>query len=187
MMPKPWFSPLIATFLIAAPFVAGCSPASDQDSAAPADPAQVAAKPAETPPAETKPQTKPPASATTPAKPPAAKPPGPPMQTSAPSSQPAGDRTGIKPTPVTSQRSFEVPQAGSLAETSDVVLNSKVRAALLAALAKDGQNLLAATKKGVVTLSGSVATPQLRAKAEQTVKKVRGVQSVVNRVAVKGK
>lgn len=82
--------------------------------------------------------------------------------------------------------SFEVPQAKSLADTPDVVLNSRVRAALISALpGSAGQDITSDTSKGVVTLTGSVKTKQLRARAEQVAQKIHGVRGVKNRLAVK--
>jgi osmotically-inducible protein OsmY len=88
------------------------------------------------------------------------------------------------PTPVHSH--FDVPQAKTLADTPDVVLNSKVRASLISVLpGAAGQDIMSDTSKGVVTLTGSVKTPQLRARAEQVAKKVHGVRAVKNHLAVK--
>jgi hyperosmotically inducible protein len=79
-----------------------------------------------------------------------------------------------------------VPQAKTLADTPDVVLNSKVRASLISVLpGAAGQDINPNTSKGVVTLTGSVKTPQLRARAEQVAKKVHGVRAVKNQLAVK--
>jgi hyperosmotically inducible periplasmic protein len=89
------------------------------------------------------------------------------------------------PLPVSSKNTYQVPQARTLSETPDVVLNSRVRASLLAALSTNGQDILAKTTKGVVTLSGSVASAPLRARAEQAAKKVRGVRAVKNQITVK--
>jgi osmotically-inducible protein OsmY len=88
------------------------------------------------------------------------------------------------PTPVHSH--YDVPQAKTLADTPDVVLNSKVRASLISVLpGAAGQDIMSDTSKGVVTLTGSVKTQQLRARAEQVAKKVRGVHAVKNRLVVK--
>ena len=88
--------------------------------------------------------------------------------------------------PAPSHSQFEVPQAKSLAETPDVVLNSRVRATLISALSGGaGQDITPNTSKGVVTLTGSVKTKQLRARAEQAAQKVHGVRGVKNRLVVK--
>ena len=79
----------------------------------------------------------------------------------------------------------DVPQAKTLSETPDVVLNSRVRASLIAARIPKAQDILAETAKGVVTLSGSVPSAALRAKAERTAKKIRGVKGVKNQIKVK--
>lgn len=91
------------------------------------------------------------------------------------------------PTPPPPRRSsFDVPQAKSLADTPDVVLNSRVRAALMAALtAVKEQDIVPQTVKGVVTLTGSVKSKELRARAEQVARKVHGVRAVKNDLAVK--
>ncbi len=89
--------------------------------------------------------------------------------------------------PSTSSRShFEIPQAKNLAETPDVVLNSRVRAALMAGLsARNQEEIAPQTTKGVVTLTGSVKSKELRARAEQVARKVHGVRAVKNQLAVK--
>jgi hypothetical protein len=90
-----------------------------------------------------------------------------------------------KSMPTPAHSSFEVPQAKSLAETPDVVLNSRVRAALISGLPGAAQDITADTSKGVVTLTGSVKTKQLRARAEQTAQKIHGVRAVKNHLVVK--
>jgi hypothetical protein len=90
-----------------------------------------------------------------------------------------------KSTATPAHSSFEVPQAKSLADTPDVVLNSRVRAALISGLPGASQDITADTSKGVVTLSGSVKTKQLRARAEQTAQKIHGVRTVKNHLVVK--
>ena len=88
------------------------------------------------------------------------------------------------PTPLHSR--YEVPQPKSLADTPDMVLNSKVRASLISALTGGaGQDISAETAKGVVTLTGTVKTKQLRARAEQVAQKVHGVRAVKNHLVVK--
>ena len=89
------------------------------------------------------------------------------------------------PMPVSSKNNYEVPQAQTLSDTPDVVLNSRVRATLLSALSSGGQEILAKTTKGVVTLTGSVATAPLRTRAEQAARKVSGVRGVKNQITVK--
>jgi hypothetical protein len=80
---------------------------------------------------------------------------------------------------------WEIPQASSLAETPDVVLNSRVRAALISNLGNAGREIIPETAKGVVTLTGTVSTPQQRARAELVARKMRGVRAVKNRLTVK--
>jgi hypothetical protein len=88
--------------------------------------------------------------------------------------------------PARAHNQFEVPQANSLAETPDVVLNSRVRASLISALSGGaGQDITSDTSKGVVTLTGTVKTKQLRARAEQVARNVHGVRAVKNRLVVK--
>jgi BON domain-containing protein len=160
-MSERWLSSLIAAFIIAAPLAAGAAPASDT------------AKPAKTTKtSKTSKATKKPAKA--------AAQPTPPMLG-------PGGMSHRPPTPThsTMPKSLQVPQAKSLADTPDVVLNSRVRASLLSALSTGGQDITAETTKGVVTLTGTVATPQDRARAEQAAKKMRGVRGVKNRLTVK--
>jgi hyperosmotically inducible protein len=83
------------------------------------------------------------------------------------------------------RRNFDVPQAGSLAETPDVVLNSRVRAALISALSTASQEIIAETKKSVVTLTGTVPSAQQRKLAAQVAQKTRGVRAVKNQLKVK--
>jgi hyperosmotically inducible protein len=89
--------------------------------------------------------------------------------------------------PATSSHShYDVPQAKSLAETPDVVLNSRVRASLMSALsAAREEDITPQTVKGVVTLTGSVKTKALRTRAEQVARTVHGVRAVKNQLAVK--
>ena len=90
------------------------------------------------------------------------------------------------PAPPARHNQFDVPQAKSLADTPDVVLNSRVRASLLSALtASQEQDIEPKTVKGVVTLTGSVKSRELRARAEQVARQVHGVRAVKNQLTVK--
>jgi hyperosmotically inducible periplasmic protein len=90
------------------------------------------------------------------------------------------------PPPPPSHSHFDIPQAKNLAETPDVVLNTRVRAALMAALsARNAEEITPQTTKGVVTLTGSVKSKELRTRAEQSARKVHGVRAVKNQLAVK--
>lgn len=90
------------------------------------------------------------------------------------------------PPPPPHHSSFDVPQAKSLAATPDVVLNSRVRASLMADLsAAKVQDIEPTTVNHVVTLAGSVKSKELRARAEQVARKVRGVRAVKNELVVK--
>jgi BON domain-containing protein len=90
------------------------------------------------------------------------------------------------PTPPPSHSHFDIPQANSLAQTPDVVLNSRVRASLMSALtAANEQDIEPQTVNGVVTLTGSVKSKALRARAEQVARKVHGVRAVKNALKVK--
>jgi hyperosmotically inducible periplasmic protein len=90
------------------------------------------------------------------------------------------------PTPPPSHSHFDIPQANSLAQTPDVVLNSRVRASLMSALtAANEQDIEPQTANGVVTLTGSVKSKALRARAEQVARKVHGVRAVKNALLVK--
>src|SRR5205085_8254340 len=91
-----------------------------------------------------------------------------------------------RPPATPSHSHYDVPQAKSLAETPDVVLNSRVRASLMSALtAANEEDITPQTVKGVVTLTGSVKTKSLRARAEQVARQVHGVRAVKNQLAVK--
>jgi osmotically-inducible protein OsmY len=81
--------------------------------------------------------------------------------------------------------SWDIPQAKTLAETPDVILNQRIKAALLSDLSSNAQEITPATAKGVVTLTGAVKTSQQRARAEQVARKVRGVRAVKNKLAVR--
>jgi hyperosmotically inducible protein len=157
-MSERWLSPLIAALILAAPMAVGAVPATDH------------AKPAKSTKATktTKTAKKPGAKAAPPMLGPGGMSHRPPM-----------------PTHSTMPKSLQVPQAKSLADTPDVVLNSRVRAALLSALSTGGQDITAETTKGVVTLTGTVPTSQDRARAEQAAKRMRGVRGVKNRLTVK--
>jgi BON domain-containing protein len=90
------------------------------------------------------------------------------------------------PPPSSHHNSFEVPQPKTLADTPDMVLNSRVRASLMSALAaRNTQDLFPQTAKGVVTLTGTVKSQALRARAEQVARGVHGVRAVKNRLTVK--
>jgi hyperosmotically inducible protein len=93
----------------------------------------------------------------------------------------------VTPAGGTVKKNPDVPQAKSLAETPDVILNSRVRASLIAARLTDAPDIIAETAHGVVTLSGTVPTGQERARAEQVARKVRGVKGVKNKLTVKMK
>jgi hypothetical protein len=98
-----------------------------------------------------------------------------------PAAQPASPHTAgmippamgaHKPPATASHSHYDVPQAKSLAETPDVVLNSRVRASLMSALtAAKEEDISPETVKGVVTLTGSVKTQALRTRAEQVARK----------------
>jgi hyperosmotically inducible periplasmic protein len=94
-------------------------------------------------------------------------------------------RPPTPPSSSASRRAFDVPQAKTLAETPDVVLNSRVRAALIASLSTASQEIIPETKKGVVTLTGTVTSAQQRTTAEQVARKTRGVRGVKNQLRVK--
>lgn len=90
------------------------------------------------------------------------------------------------PSPPTRRTGFEVPQAKNLASTPDMVLNSRVTAALMSALeARNTQDIESQTVNGVITLTGTVKSPALRARAEQVARSVHGIRAVKNRLTVK--
>lgn len=183
-MPLPWLR-LFVVAVLAAP-LAACAArekAHDQDHDH-AEPAKVATDPA---PAAAQPASKPAPSPPKPTEPPAQAAkiepkPGPP----GPGTDPHGHRPpSPPPQSPSSRRSWDVPQAKSLAETPDVVLNSRVRAALISALSTAGQDIFPETKKGIVTLTGTVPSAQQRALAAQVAQKTRGVRGVKNQLQVK--
>jgi hypothetical protein len=117
----------------------------------------------------------------------AKKPGGPGVKAAKPAAEPnpLPGRKPPLPPPAPNRRQWDVPQAKSLAETPDVVLNSRVRAKLISKLASGASDIWPETSKGVVTLTGSVPTPQLRARAEQVARSTRGIRTVKNRLAIK--
>lgn len=68
--------------------------------------------------------------------------------------------------------------------TSDAVVTTKVKSALLADAQVKGTQVEVTTNNGVVTLSGSVATPEEKQRAEQVARTIDGVRSVRNEVTV---
>ncbi len=86
--------------------------------------------------------------------------------------------------PTHTKGNMDVPQAKTLADTPDVVLNSKVRAALISDRGTTGHDIVAETVRGVVTLTGAVADPRQRARAEQVARKIHGVKAVKNQLKV---
>jgi hypothetical protein len=171
-MSKRWLR-LLPVVVLAAPLTAWSAPARDHGHD-PAKPAKAAKKPASAAKPAAKAAKTPPKAAKT----------GPPSNPG-PGMDPHGHRPPM-PTPAsTSRRSWDVPQAKSLAETPDVVLNSRVRAALISALSTASQDIFPETKKGVVTLTGTVPSTRQRATAEQVARKTRGVRAVKNQLRVK--
>ncbi|MHB8736217.1 MAG: BON domain-containing protein [Terriglobales bacterium] len=76
------------------------------------------------------------------------------------------------------------PNAEQASQVSDAQLLQQVQAALDAEPDLHAAGITASVSQGVVTLNGSVADKQLKQKAEQTVRKIAGVQRVVNHVTV---
>lgn len=155
-MSQRWFFILMAACVLAAPLAAGA--ASSQKQA----PASKAAKKAVKPPA------------------------GGPKPTATAGHETMDAHRSPAPPSAAKSHSFDIPQAKSLAETPDVVLNSRVKASLVAGLPGHAEEITPQTTKGVVTLTGTVKTPQQRARAEQVARKVHGVRAVKNKLSVKG-
>ena len=89
------------------------------------------------------------------------------------------------PPSTTRHTSLDVPQAKNLATTPDMILGSRVRASLMSALeARNTQDVEPETVNGVVTLTGTVKTQALRARAEQVARSVHGVRAVKNQLTV---
>jgi osmotically-inducible protein OsmY len=90
------------------------------------------------------------------------------------------------PVPPSGHNRYEVPQPKSVADTPDMVLNSRIRASLMSALSAAREaDITSHTVKGVVTLTGSVKTKGLRSRAEQVAGGVHGVRAVRNQLVVK--
>ncbi len=84
-----------------------------------------------------------------------------------------------QPAPLGSQ---PAPEARELANVSDAQLGLEVQSRLYQAL--EISNLSALVRYGVATLNGSVGNEQDRQRAEQLALEVKGVDSVVNKLAV---
>jgi len=67
---------------------------------------------------------------------------------------------------------------------SDDVINDQVRVKLAGDSEIGGMSIQVDVQNGVVTLKGKVRTDKMRSKAEKVAKKVKGVTSVNNRLAV---
>jgi hyperosmotically inducible periplasmic protein len=76
--------------------------------------------------------------------------------------------------------------AAPAAPADDVTINIKVQDALKSNFSLKALPMLVQTTAGVVTLSGSVDTPENRSQAEQVVLGVAGVKSVQNKLVVSG-
>jgi len=74
-----------------------------------------------------------------------------------------------------------MPQKGA---KSDGEIHDQVLIKLAGDQDVKGTGIEVAVKDGVVTLEGKVKTEKVKAKAERLAKKVRGVKSVVNKLAV---
>ncbi len=67
----------------------------------------------------------------------------------------------------------------------DTALTAKVKAALMAEPGLSSLQISVDTKKGTVTLSGSVDTPTSRDRAKEVASSVAGVETVVDQLTVK--
>jgi|SRR4030095_1738782 hyperosmotically inducible periplasmic protein len=95
---------------------------------------------------------------------------------SMPSSTPASRSTKAPPTKLPS------PQIGS--GGNDFFLFTQVRAAINSEPELKGLDIALDIKEGVATMSGTVATPIQKARAEQVVRDISGVKSVNNQLRV---
>ncbi len=68
--------------------------------------------------------------------------------------------------------------------TTDASITLAVKGAIVEADPKLGSKVKVTTAAGVVTLTGAVATPDDKAKAEQAAHKPKGVVNVVNQIDV---
>lgn len=75
--------------------------------------------------------------------------------------------------------------AEARAQWDDATITTKVKAALLAEPGLKSMQITVDTTNGVVTLSGSVDTPQLMTRATEVAQSVDGVKSVKNSLGVK--
>lgn len=75
--------------------------------------------------------------------------------------------------------------AKAAAQIDDATVTAKVKSALFAEPGLKALEIKVETNTGVVTLSGSVATPELMSRATQVTQAVDGVKSVNNSLVVK--
>jgi osmotically-inducible protein OsmY len=90
------------------------------------------------------------------------------------------DRTADKVAAATSDASAKVAAAAD-----DTAITAKVKAALIAEPGLKSTDINVDTKEATVTLSGTVASNELRDKAKQIASSTNGVKNVVDNLVVK--
>lgn len=90
------------------------------------------------------------------------------------------DRTADKVAAATERAADKAGMA-----VDDATITTKVKSAVLAEPGLKSLQIGVDTKDGVVTLSGTVDTPDMKSRAEQIAQQVNGVRSVVDNLAIK--
>lgn len=75
--------------------------------------------------------------------------------------------------------------ANAAVAVDDAAITTKVKSAVFAEPGLKSLQINVETKDGVVTLSGTVDTPQLKQRTAQITQNVAGVRSVIDNIAVK--
>jgi hypothetical protein len=99
--------------------------------------------------------------------------------------QPA-PQTVVVPAPNTTAPSTSAPDTASSRASDDLTIQTNVDKKLKDDPTFGKLDVTALVLDGKVTLSGTVATPELKQQAERLVKSVRGVQAVDNQIIVSG-
>jgi hyperosmotically inducible periplasmic protein len=76
-------------------------------------------------------------------------------------------------------------EAASNQPVKDSFITAQVKTELTKDRATTGRNIMVATEHGIVSLSGTVASPAERQKAEQDARGIKGVTDVRNELTVK--
>lgn len=108
--------------------------------------------------------------------------------------QKSGDQSVMPPTAKDNTQGMQGPAPGMQAQTpssptamaDDSALTAKVKAAIVAEPELSVLDIKVDTANGVVTLSGTIDTPQKLDRATQVVQAVDGVKTVNNQLSLKG-